>query len=135
MAQQIILVAQLVPKFQGIRICNNYDVLQSIPCSPEYKLFPAVYLQQFWKIVCKVPDTKDTIRFTLDTQEITYIVDMFCDTLKLPVETPGNPFITPVTIKTIESFMQTVRILQESHEKSQKRDKNEHENEKSTQEP
>ncbi|GJR21292.1 hypothetical protein Tco_0969819 [Tanacetum coccineum] len=33
---------------------------------------------------------------------------MFCDTLKLPVETLENPFITPVTIKTIESFMQTV---------------------------
>ncbi|GKC20077.1 hypothetical protein Tco_1022227, partial [Tanacetum coccineum] len=94
MAQQIILVAQLVPKFQGIRICNNYDVLQT------------VYLEPFWKIVCKVPDTKDTIRFTLDTQEITYIVDMFCDTFKLPVETQGNPFITPVTIRTIESFMQ-----------------------------
>ncbi|GJW87423.1 hypothetical protein Tco_0162763 [Tanacetum coccineum] len=33
---------------------------------------------------------------------------MFLDTLKLLVETPDNPFITPVTIKTIESFMQTV---------------------------
>nr|GEW11229.1 retrovirus-related Pol polyprotein from transposon TNT 1-94 [Tanacetum cinerariifolium] len=56
----------------------------------------------------KVPDTKDSIRFKLNTQEITYTVDMFRDTLKLPVETPDNPFITPVTIETIESFMQTV---------------------------
>ncbi|GKD97533.1 hypothetical protein Tco_1381430, partial [Tanacetum coccineum] len=49
---------------------------------------PAVYLQQFWKTVHKVPDTKDTIRFKLDTQEITYIVAMFHDTLQFPVETP-----------------------------------------------
>ncbi|GJT55870.1 hypothetical protein Tco_0990924 [Tanacetum coccineum] len=54
-----------------------------------------VYLQQFWKKVSKVPDTKDTIKFKLDTQEITYTVDMFRDTLKLLVETPDNPFITP----------------------------------------
>ncbi|GJX16905.1 retrovirus-related pol polyprotein from transposon TNT 1-94 [Tanacetum coccineum] len=46
--------------------------------------------------------------FKLNTQEITYTMDMFRGTLKLPVETPNNPFITPVTIKTIESFMQTV---------------------------
>ncbi|GJS56848.1 hypothetical protein Tco_0651632 [Tanacetum coccineum] len=127
MAQQIIPAAQLVPKFQGIRRCNNYVVLQSIPCSPEYKIVgkilldhplsyaltatadvPAVYLQQFWQTAHKVPGTKDTIRFKLNTQEITYTMGMFCDTLKLPVETPDNPFITPVTIETIESFMQTV---------------------------
>ncbi|GJS77285.1 integrase, catalytic region, zinc finger, CCHC-type containing protein [Tanacetum coccineum] len=56
---------------------------------------PAVYLQQFWKTVGKVPNTKDTIRFRLDTQEIVYIVDMFRATLKLPLETPDNPFIAP----------------------------------------
>ncbi|GKD28914.1 hypothetical protein Tco_1239692, partial [Tanacetum coccineum] len=58
--------AQLVPKFQGIKRCNNYVVLQSIPCSPECKIVgqilldhplsyaltttadvPAMYLQQF----------------------------------------------------------------------------------------
>ncbi|GJU20210.1 hypothetical protein Tco_1153552 [Tanacetum coccineum] len=127
MAPQIIPAAQLVPKFQGIRRCNNYAVLQSIPCSPECKIVgqilldhllsyaltatadvSAVHLQQFWKIVHKVPDTKDTIRFKLDYQDITYTLDMFHDTLKLPVETLDNPFITSVTIRTIESFMQTV---------------------------
>ncbi|GKA28758.1 hypothetical protein Tco_0715003 [Tanacetum coccineum] len=99
----------------------------SIPCSTECKTVgqilldhpisyaftatadvPVVYLQQFWKPVSKVPETKDTIRFKLDTQEIVYTVDMFHDTLKLPVETPDNPFIAPVNIKVIESFMQTV---------------------------
>ncbi|GKF06078.1 hypothetical protein Tco_0036746, partial [Tanacetum coccineum] len=57
--------------------------------------------------ISKVPDTKDTITFKLDTQEINYIVDMFRDTLKLSVETLDNPFIAPVTIKTIKSFMKT----------------------------
>ncbi|GJT96026.1 hypothetical protein Tco_1091544 [Tanacetum coccineum] len=118
MAQQIIPVAQLVPKFQSIRRCNNYDVLQSIPCSSECKIIGqilldhplsyaltatadvlVVYLQQFWKTVSKVLNTKDKIKFKLDTQDITYIVDMFCDTLHLPVETPDNPFIAPFNIK------------------------------------
>ncbi|GKC68779.1 hypothetical protein Tco_1101377, partial [Tanacetum coccineum] len=53
----------------------------------------------------KVTDTKDTIIFKLDTQEIMYTVDMFLDTLKLPVETPTNPLIAPVNIEIIESFM------------------------------
>ncbi|GJW84651.1 hypothetical protein Tco_0157796 [Tanacetum coccineum] len=66
MAQQINPTAELVPK--GIGRCSNYDVLQSIPCSPECKIVGqillnhplsyaltattdvlVVYLQQFWK--------------------------------------------------------------------------------------
>ncbi|GJT41791.1 hypothetical protein Tco_0941656 [Tanacetum coccineum] len=56
----------------------------------------------------KVPDTKDTIRFKLNTQEITYTVDMFRDTLKLPVETLENPSVVPTTIEIIDSFMHTI---------------------------
>ncbi|GJZ88980.1 hypothetical protein Tco_0660762 [Tanacetum coccineum] len=33
----------------------------------------------------------------VDKETITYIVDMFCDTLKIPVETPEQPFIEPDT--------------------------------------
>ncbi|GKA41785.1 hypothetical protein Tco_0734445 [Tanacetum coccineum] len=69
---------------------------------------PSCVSRQFRKTVSKVPDTKDTIKFKLDTPEITYIVDMFCDTLHLLVETPDNLFITPVNIEVIESFMQRV---------------------------
>ncbi|GJR73329.1 hypothetical protein Tco_0085694 [Tanacetum coccineum] len=94
MFQQIVPADQLVSKFRSIE-SNNYVVLQSIPCSPECKIVgkilldhplsyaltatadvPAVYLQQFWQTVLKVPNTKDTMRFKLDTQEITYTVDM-----------------------------------------------------------
>ncbi|GJZ01755.1 hypothetical protein Tco_0519716 [Tanacetum coccineum] len=97
------------------------------PCSPECKIVGqilhdhplsyaltatadvlVVYLQQFWKTVSKVLDIKDTIKFKLDTQDITYTIDMFCDTLHLPMETLNKPFIAPVNIKVIESFMQTV---------------------------
>ncbi|GJX11128.1 hypothetical protein Tco_0200987 [Tanacetum coccineum] len=60
------------------------------------------------KTVSKVPDTKDTIKFKLDTQEITYIVDMFRNNLHLPVETLDKPFIAPVNIKVIE-FVETRR--------------------------
>nr|GEW62639.1 hypothetical protein [Tanacetum cinerariifolium] len=60
------------------------------------------------RTISKVPNTKDTIRFKLDTQEITYTLDMFHDTLHLPVKTPNNPFVAAVTIEIIESFMQRV---------------------------
>ncbi|GJZ26426.1 retrovirus-related pol polyprotein from transposon TNT 1-94 [Tanacetum coccineum] len=79
MAQQVIPVAQLVPKYPIIRRCNNYAVLQSIPCSPECKIVrqilldhplsyaltatadvPAVYLQQFWRTISKVPGPEET---------------------------------------------------------------------------
>ncbi|GJT51642.1 hypothetical protein Tco_0977799 [Tanacetum coccineum] len=55
----------------------------------------------FWKTVSKVLDTKDTIKFELNSQEIVYTVDIFRDTLHLPVETLENPFIAPVNIKTM----------------------------------
>ncbi|GKB72555.1 hypothetical protein Tco_0933967 [Tanacetum coccineum] len=127
MAQQIVPVAQLVPKFQRIWRCNNYDVVQSIPCSSECKIVgkilfdhplcyvltatadvPVMYLQQFWKAVSKVPDTEETIKFKLDTQEIIYTIDMFRDTINLPVETPKHPFVAPINIEIIESFMNKV---------------------------
>nr|GEU98236.1 hypothetical protein [Tanacetum cinerariifolium] len=56
----------------------------------------------------KVPDTKDTITFMLDTQQITYTVDMSRDTIQLPVETPKKPFVAPTNIHTIEAFMNRV---------------------------
>ncbi|GJV26680.1 hypothetical protein Tco_1383128 [Tanacetum coccineum] len=37
---------------------------------------PTVYLQQFWRTVSKVPDTEDTIKFLLDTEQFIYTVDM-----------------------------------------------------------
>ncbi|GJW50625.1 hypothetical protein Tco_0091976, partial [Tanacetum coccineum] len=46
--------------------------------------------------------------FKLDIQEIVYTVDILRDTLKLPVDNPDNPFVPPVNIEIIESFMHTV---------------------------
>nr|GFB59828.1 hypothetical protein [Tanacetum cinerariifolium] len=63
--QQIIPADQLVPKFQGIRRCNNYE-------------------------------------------RITYIVDMFRDTLKLPVEIPDNLFNQQADLKFIQRFLKIV---------------------------
>ncbi|GKD40391.1 hypothetical protein Tco_1260598, partial [Tanacetum coccineum] len=68
-----------------------------------------VYLQQFWKTVRLVVNANETIRFTVDENEITYTVDMFRSTLKLPVETPENPFIAPATMKLIQPFLKIVR--------------------------
>ncbi|GJS91561.1 hypothetical protein Tco_0774197 [Tanacetum coccineum] len=44
----------------------------------------------------------------LDTEKFTYTVDMFCDTLHLPVKTPENPFVAPINIQTIKDFMNMV---------------------------
>ncbi|GKA35353.1 hypothetical protein Tco_0721844 [Tanacetum coccineum] len=127
MAQQVILAAQLVLIFYMIGRCNNYAVLQSIPCSPECKIVgqilldhplsyaltattdvPVVYLQQFWRTVSKVPGPKETIKFMLNTKPFVYTVDMFRDILQLLVDTLENPFVTPVNIETIEVFMNKV---------------------------
>nr|GEV18605.1 hypothetical protein [Tanacetum cinerariifolium] len=60
------------------------------------------------RTVNKVLDTKDTIKFMLDTKEFTYTVDMFRVTLHFQVETPENPFVAPVNIQTIKAFMNRV---------------------------
>nr|GEW07160.1 hypothetical protein [Tanacetum cinerariifolium] len=71
--------------------CNNYAVLQNIPCSPECKIIgqilldhplsyaftttdglPVVYLQQFWRTVSKVPGLEETIKFMLNAQHVGY---------------------------------------------------------------
>ncbi|GKD72467.1 hypothetical protein Tco_1330749, partial [Tanacetum coccineum] len=122
------LLINLSPSFKALGD-EITVVLQNIPCSPECKIVGqllldhplsyaltatavilVVYLQRFWKTVSKVLDTKDTIKFKLDRQEIVYTVDMFRATLQLPVETPANSFIAPTTMKAIEPFMQTLVI-------------------------
>ncbi|GJT86435.1 hypothetical protein Tco_1068152 [Tanacetum coccineum] len=96
--QQIISADQLVTtKYQSIGRCNNYAVIQNIPCSKDCKI-----------VVRLVVNANETIRFTMDRKEITYTVDMFCLTLKLPVETPENPFIAPTTLKFIQPFLKTI---------------------------
>ncbi|GJT59419.1 hypothetical protein Tco_1002952 [Tanacetum coccineum] len=84
MAQQVIPAAQLVPRYHTNGRCNNYVMLQSIPCSPKCKIVgqilldhplsyaltttvdvPVVCLQQFWQTAHKVPNTKDTMMVKL----------------------------------------------------------------------
>ncbi|GJR01057.1 hypothetical protein Tco_0524041 [Tanacetum coccineum] len=48
------------------------------------------------------------IKFILNTQEFIYTVDMFRDILHLLVETPENPFVAPVNIEIIETFINRV---------------------------
>nr|GEU50783.1 hypothetical protein [Tanacetum cinerariifolium]GEU52819.1 hypothetical protein [Tanacetum cinerariifolium] len=69
---------------------------------------PAVYIQQFWNTVKQMPNANNTIRFTIDREKITYIVDMFCDTLQLPVETLDHPFIKTADLKFIQRFLKIV---------------------------
>ncbi|GJX62590.1 hypothetical protein Tco_0295490, partial [Tanacetum coccineum] len=50
-------------------------------------------------------DANETIHFMVNKEEITYTIDMFRSTLKLPVETPEQPFIPPTTLKFIQPFL------------------------------
>nr|GEW33003.1 hypothetical protein [Tanacetum cinerariifolium] len=95
MAQQVIPAAHLFPRYHTIGRCNNYAMLQSIPCFPECKI----------RTVSKVHGPEETIKFMLNTQEFVYTLDMFQDILDLPVETLDNPFVAPVNIETVETFM------------------------------
>ncbi|GJY72020.1 hypothetical protein Tco_0475723 [Tanacetum coccineum] len=83
MAQQVILAAQLVPRFHKIGRCNNYVVLQSIPCSPGCKIVGQILL---------------------DHPLLMYLLYI----LQLPVETPDNPFVAPINIETIKVSMNKV---------------------------
>ncbi|GKA79349.1 hypothetical protein Tco_0785945 [Tanacetum coccineum] len=65
-------------------------------------------LNKLWKTVKKVPNTKDTISFTIDRETIIYTVDMFRDTRKMSVETLGHPFIVPSDLKFIPRFLKIV---------------------------
>ncbi|GJW40907.1 hypothetical protein Tco_0066752 [Tanacetum coccineum] len=47
MAQHVIPAAQLVPQYKPIGRCNNYAVLQSIPCSPECKIVGLILLDHY----------------------------------------------------------------------------------------
>nr|GEU70980.1 hypothetical protein [Tanacetum cinerariifolium] len=98
-AQQVIPAAQLVLRFHTIGRCNNYMVLQSIPCSLECKIIGTVI---------KVPSLEETSKFMLNTQQFVYTMDMFRDILQLRVETTKNLFLAPVNIETIELFMNKV---------------------------
>nr|GEW94906.1 copia protein [Tanacetum cinerariifolium] len=128
MAQQVIPAAQLVLKYHTIGRCNNYAVLQGIPCSLECKIVrkilldhplsyaltatadvPIVYLQQFWKTVGKVSNTEDTIKFMLDTKKFTYTVDMFRDTLHMLVETLENLFKFPNIPQRIDKDYHSIK--------------------------
>ncbi|GJZ13003.1 retrovirus-related pol polyprotein from transposon TNT 1-94 [Tanacetum coccineum] len=111
-----------------------YD--KSIPCSPECKIVGkillnhplsyaltattdvlAMLLQQFWKTVSKVLDTEDMIKFTMDAQEIIYTVDMFRDTLNMPVETPNNPFVLGLKDFKMILRVTTAQVYNENYAK------------------
>ncbi|GJX18912.1 hypothetical protein Tco_0221589 [Tanacetum coccineum] len=100
MAQQVILAAQLVPRFHTIGRCNNYAVMESIQCSPECKIVGQILLDH-------------------------PLMDMFQDILHLLVENPENPLVVPVNIETIEAFMNRVgyqeriglqKVVEEEHD-------------------
>ncbi|GJX00473.1 hypothetical protein Tco_0184386 [Tanacetum coccineum] len=79
----------------GIRRCNNYDMLKSIPCSPECKIVEKILL-----------DHPLSYALTATADVPVVYLQQFQDSSQM--ETPDNPFVAPVTIEIIESFMNKV---------------------------
>ncbi|GJV52021.1 retrovirus-related pol polyprotein from transposon TNT 1-94 [Tanacetum coccineum] len=76
--------------------CNNMAVHTNIPCLKECRIVGQWFVDH-------------AISYSLTaTADITYIVDMFRATLKLPVETPKQAFILPANFDYIKPFL---RIL------------------------
>nr|GEU92709.1 uncharacterized mitochondrial protein AtMg00810-like [Tanacetum cinerariifolium] len=96
MAQQIIPTAQLVPKLQGIRRCNNYVMLQSIPFSPKCKISRKILLDH---------PLSYALTANVDVPAV-YLQQFLAHGSQM--ETLDNPFVAPVTIEIIESFMNRV---------------------------
>nr|GEV27597.1 hypothetical protein [Tanacetum cinerariifolium] len=88
---------------------QDYTAMSSTKAETKYQL-TGLFTKALPKerTVSKVPDTEDMIKFMLDTQQFTYTVDMFRDTLHLPMETPKNPFVALANIHTIEAFLKKV---------------------------
>ncbi|GJU79054.1 retrovirus-related pol polyprotein from transposon TNT 1-94 [Tanacetum coccineum] len=76
----------------------------NIPCPKECKIIGQLLVDH--ALSYDLTATVDVP--ALDRLEITYTVDMFRATLKLPVETPENSFIAPSTMKFIQPFLKIV---------------------------
>ncbi|GJR21789.1 hypothetical protein Tco_0970316 [Tanacetum coccineum] len=90
----------------GLTSNSSYSTCPKIPYHWEMQQLCGAL--EYFMTVSKVPDTEDTIKFMLDTEEFTYTIDMFRVTLHLPVETLENPFVAPVNIQTIKAFTNMV---------------------------
>ncbi|GJX69264.1 hypothetical protein Tco_0304991 [Tanacetum coccineum] len=103
---QIIPADQIVfTRYQSIRRCNNYVVLQNIPCSMKCKITGQILIDHALSYALT---TTTDVPAEIDRETITHTVDMFCDTLQLPVETPNDPFIEPTDLKFIQRFLKIV---------------------------
>ncbi|GKC50387.1 hypothetical protein Tco_1073132, partial [Tanacetum coccineum] len=91
----VVIAAQLVPIYHTIGRCNNYVVLQSIPCSPECKIVRKILLDHLLSYA---------LTATVDVPIVGYVPSHS----HLPAETLENPFVAPVNIQTIEAFMNKV---------------------------
>ncbi|GKA07766.1 hypothetical protein Tco_0686990 [Tanacetum coccineum] len=87
---QVIRSSKLFPQYKPIRRCNNYAVLQSIPCSLECKIVGLILLDH-----CL-------------SHALTATTDVPAVYLQQFLETPENPFVAPANIHTIKAFMNRV---------------------------
>ncbi|GJU25581.1 hypothetical protein Tco_1164202 [Tanacetum coccineum] len=76
--QQVIPADQLVTKYQRIGRCNNFSMLQNIPCSEECKIVGIPLVDHALSHALTATADVSAVEIIMDT------VDMFRDTLQLP---------------------------------------------------
>ncbi|GJX86210.1 hypothetical protein Tco_0336984, partial [Tanacetum coccineum] len=113
MAQQVIPAAQLVPRLHMIGRCNNYAVLQSIPCSPKCKTVGQILLDH--PLSYALSATAD-VRAVVGYQGVVDKVSAFyTKNLAQPWQTMFKVFNRCLTTRTSRHDQTKINILQLFH--------------------
>ncbi|GKA66165.1 hypothetical protein Tco_0765973 [Tanacetum coccineum] len=127
MAQHVIPAAQLVSQYKPIGRCNNYAVLQSIPCSPECKIVGLILLDHYTlQLPVKTPENPfvapaniHTIKAFMNRVGYQGVVDkvsaFFTKNLAQPWQTMFKEFNRCLTTRTSGHDQTKINILQLFH--------------------
>nr|GEU40591.1 hypothetical protein [Tanacetum cinerariifolium] len=122
MAQQVILVAQLVLKFHTVGRCNNDMMLQSIPCSPECNIIRQIQVDcpLSYALTTTVDSTLRTIEIFMNKVSYQGVVDkvsvFYTNNLAQPWQTMFKVFNCYLTTRTSGYDQTKINILQLFHD-------------------
>nr|GEY83430.1 hypothetical protein [Tanacetum cinerariifolium] len=124
MAQQVIPSAQLVLRYHTIGRCNNYVMLQSIPCYPECKIVGQILLDHPLRLetpdnLFVAPVTIEIIKSFMNKVSYQGVVDkvstFYMKNLAQPWQTMFKVFNHCLTTRTFGHNQTKINILQLFH--------------------
>ncbi|GKB38902.1 hypothetical protein Tco_0883844, partial [Tanacetum coccineum] len=117
MAQHVLPAAQLVPQYKPIERCNNYVVLQSIPCSPECKIVGLILLDHCLSLALTA--TVDVPAVVSYQGVVDNVSAFFTKNLAQPWQTMFKVFNRCLTTRTSGHDQTKINILQLFHVKKE----------------